>query len=207
MEAFKNFIKTNLILKLNENEKINFFTDYKWSGGNILHHACKLNSDLEIIKFIINLCPIDLKSDFVRCEDENGKSSLYYSCINNNLDACKLLLEEGASVKLGTYKPIHVILSQTDNDEILKLFLEYDCCIFCHDRNGRFPLEISLINGNLKCAKLILGCAKENDYKEEILNMTLDCNPDFGYFSVKDICVQNNYLNFLEWFNLYLESS
>lgn len=86
-----------------------------------------INNDLELVKKLSQTMNIDFKN-------KDGKSALFYACMNGNIDICKFLIHKGAKIDTRDDRnlmPIHYALL-TNKNEIINLLCEI----------GEFDLDI-----------------------------------------------------------------
>ncbi|XP_046554181.1 uncharacterized protein LOC124263564 [Haliotis rubra] len=85
------------------------------NGKTVLHYLCE-NGLTSVVKDIID------KIDVLDCRDIQGRSPLWYSCINEHLDLVRLLVVKGAAFD----NDLLCVICKHSNLDIVNLFLEDD---------------------------------------------------------------------------------
>ena len=107
-----------------------------------------ISNDINQVKKLSETMNIDFKN-------KDGKSALFYACINGNIDICKFLISQGARIDCRDDRnlmPVHYALINNNND-----IVELLCKI------GNFDLECiksEIENIELKDKRLILKIIK-----------------------------------------------
>ena len=107
------------------------------------------NNDVELVKKIIPTVNIDFR-------DKNGRTAIFYACINGNYEMCKTLIDNGAEIDIvddRNLKPIHyaVMVNNSNIIQLLTSHCKYDLKLIKSD----------LINIELKDKRHFLNLIKK----------------------------------------------
>lgn len=179
-------------------ELINSGADFNTTVGdsdkrNLLHHASQRGHS-NLVKFLIE------KGIDVNSLDKRGRTSLYISCYDRQLDSAKTLLSKGAEINIsGDYNPLDMASSNSYyGTEIVELLLENKANVNQTCRGTRVtPLMGALHQKKTNSLKLLLeagantnhidingdsplGRVSEHEFPEHV-NLLLDFNADINY--------------------------
>ncbi|XP_026331563.1 transient receptor potential channel pyrexia-like [Hyposmocoma kahamanoa] len=127
---------------------------------NVLHVAAE-NGHTEILNYLLQCT-----SSFINNINGKGETALIKATINGHLDCVKLLLTNGADIKITTKEKVNVFHVAAENGhlEILKYLLEQKLKeeelllnTLTESKNGSFgPIHFAVSNNHGDCVKLLL---------------------------------------------------
>ena len=128
-------------------------------GDNVLHTACKVNAQLDMVSRLLKFCSLTVKNNI-------SKIPLHIACQAGNISIVKLLLEHTPeSCKLEDYvdkdgnSVLHAAV-QSGCVVIVNTLLQYTSPLWTNNE-GETPIHISCRNGNVEVTHALL--AKSED--------------------------------------------
>ncbi len=206
IDLVKNYVENNVLLYMNED------------GNNCLNIACRYNSNLEVIKNIVENYKVNLNH-----VNKNGDNCLYIACaFNKNLEIVKYLFEKmdmSTTNEPSNFHPIYLKSACFNpNIDIIKYLInvkKYDPHYV--DDKGLNCLHFAVqINSNLSVLKfliedckikihhyvLIQGCSNNTNldiikYLIEELKLDIDYQLDNQYNCLMGACHKNTNLEII----------
>lgn len=125
------------------------------NGALPLHYAAT-NGCLDIVKFLVQECPVD-----VNARDENLETAVWKACHAGDLNVVKWLFDEaGADLDLcdkhGEF-PIHIACRRGHCDIVEWMVCHHPGCVNLRNENGELPLHLASLLGDVDVAMYLLS--------------------------------------------------
>jgi ankyrin repeat protein len=173
---------------LNENSTKNFYIN-----------MIKYNHLWTPIMFVIYFKKIDFLA-FLLLNKANPNICEYYGISpftlamfnhQNNTEYCKMLIEYGADINIGSMNSLH-LLSKIGNSKLLKFVLSYPHIIDKKDLSDYTPLLYACLRNNIECIKLLLkynaNINSISNYRNILMNVILSNYNE----NIIQLLIQNN---------------
>ena len=126
-------------------------------GKNLTYFPIKYNY-IDILELIIKYNDINIGISIIDKKDENGYTALHYSCLFNNIDAFKLLVNKNADLYAYTSDNLtifDILLKNEKNDMLFYVFEKLDNFKFKNMENQTL-IQIALDYENLRIVDYLL---------------------------------------------------
>lgn len=150
---------TTLVSKFNADIEAKVSSNFDRS---LLQIAIQEKKDI-IIQYLIN------KGANVNNVDAHGSTPLIEAVAEQNIELCKLLIDNGAEVNvfrnIDLASPLH-ISAQIGNFEIMQLLLQSGATVNNQNQQDKTALHLACASGNSKCVKLLLESKAKRNIKD-----------------------------------------
>jgi ankyrin repeat protein len=181
------FNKKNTINNfINKVHKVNTESTNVTDEERYLKHLERNRQEFDFLKKQIK------KKDFnINDPVSDGRTPLFFCTCNNNLEAVKFLIENGANTEIAEYEsnntPLMASLSLEFNDMSFYL-VSKGANIHAKNKNGDIPIHFAAITGNLEMVKFLHSLGSDINQK----NYESACNILY--------CVGNSYYDMFKYF-------
>ncbi|KAL4716005.1 hypothetical protein ACJJTC_003794 [Scirpophaga incertulas] len=132
-------------------------------GETPIHSAAALGN-LDVLYEILSVAK---QKDAIDFQNEEGETALFKAIANGHIECVKVILDEGASIKITLMGDVNVfhVAAENGHHDILKLLLDYDDHVTqtllnkltTADRRGFGPIHFAVSENHVKCVELLLS--------------------------------------------------
>jgi ankyrin repeat protein len=135
-------------------EQKTFDVNFKYRGDSLLHLASMDNDTLLLLQYLLN------RGADMEIVNREGYTPLFNAIMEENREAVRLLIDNGANVNAKTLKygsnPLHVAVL-SDSPEIVGMLIDGGTDVNAKDNDGETPLDlVCKINDNKEIIDLLL---------------------------------------------------
>eukprot|EP00794_Sanderia_malayensis_P000575 gene575-1234_t len=131
----------------------------------------------------------------VNSTDKDYRTPLHYAALEGNIEALKILLENGAKPDFGDHEektPLHHAAEKGKPKCVEILCKTPHVDLNSSDENGRMPIHLAAMKGNIRVIRILANMGAEIDARDDTKWTPLDYAAKEGFFKSVSLLLEND---------------